>query len=184
MLVGFWGLSSLPFSLTASAWTTSASGWIFPPLIIAQALLAGGWIRHALRPGTRASYETQPAWARGTYLSGIGILLFTELLLGLWGWDGSFVLGNWPIGIIASLLTLGLLWAAPRIQTLNPTRAHWVRPFGASRLDQVYGRLWGLYRLLGRLSGAITSAIEGSSGIMWALLFLAIFVSLMIQRTP
>jgi hypothetical protein len=183
LLVGLWGLSALPLSLTASAWINRAA-WIWPFLIAAQVMLAAGWVRHALRPGARGNYQSHPIWARGTYSAGIGLFLFTELLLGWYGWDGALILGAWPFGIAASLLTLGLVWAIPRIQTLNPGRAHWVRPFGGSRLDKLYGSLWELYHQFGRLTDAITTMLEGSSGIMWALLFLAIFVSLITQGTP
>jgi hypothetical protein len=183
MLIGAWGISALPFSLTASAWT-STTGWLLPFLLLAQAMLIAGWIRHALRPATRISYESQVAWARGAYLSSIGLFLFTIIFLGLFGWDGSLQLGAWVIGLIASLLTFGLTLAIPRIRTLTPARAHWIQPANSSWLERAYRVLWDLYRQLGQITQTVSTILEGNSGIMWTLLFLALFVSLMTQGNP
>src|ERR1051325_8340596 len=103
---------------------------------------------------------------------GISLLLLTAIGLGLFGWDGTLQLGNWFIGLLASLLALGLLWLSPRLRILNPVRAHWVRPTSVSWLDQGYQALWNLYHLLGRVSNVISNVLEGQSGIMWTLLFL------------
>jgi hypothetical protein len=82
------------------------------------------------------------------------------------------------------LLSLGLLWLTPRLRILNPVRAHWVRPSNPSWIDWGYQTLWGLYRRLGQLSNVFTNVLEGESGIMWTLLFLALFISFFTQRTP
>ncbi len=183
LLLGAWSLSSLPFSLTASAWGTGRYGIFLPFLIIAQALIVAGFVRHALRPGGRDSLDAQPDWTRNAYPAGIILLLLIQFLLGFFGWDGAQNLGYLPASIAASLLTFGLIWATPRLRLLNPVRAHWVKP-ASSWLDGLYRGLWGLYGLLGRLSQAITATLEGASGIMWTLLFLALFISLMTQGTP
>ncbi len=183
MLIGVFGISALPFSLTASAWTSTAY-WLLPFLLFVQAMLAAGWVRHILRPGTRISYESQMIWARSVYLTGIGSLLFAIILLGFFGWDGSLELGAWVMGLLASLLTFVLIWAFPRIRTLNPSRAHWVQPSGSSQLDTAYRFLWDIYRQIGQITRAVSVTLEGNSGIMWTLVFLALFVSLMTQRNP
>ena len=186
LLIGAWSLSALPFSLTASGWENNIGGFVLvlPFFLAAQAMIIVGFIRYALRPSTRASLDSQPAWTKGVYPAGIGILLFVQLLLGFWGWDGALHLGAWGISLTASLLTFGLLWATPRFPVLNPIRAHWVQPTSDSRLDQLYQNIWGLYRFFARLSQTITDTLEGESGIMWTLLFLILFVSLLTQRKP
>lgn len=186
LLVGAWALSSLPFSLTAAGWQTDVSGLIIflPVLLAAQALIIAGFVRHALRPSTRDSLESQPAWARSVYPAGIGLMIFVQLLLGLWGWDGAAQTGAWIAGLIASFLTLGLLWAAPRFAILNPARVHWAQPTTGSRLDRLYRNLWSVYIGLARIGQTISTTLEGEGGIMWALLFLILFVSLIVQRNP
>jgi hypothetical protein len=183
LLAGAWSLSSLPFSLTASVWGAGTYGFFLPFLIVAQALLTAGFVRHALRSGGMDSLDSQPDWTRKVYPAGIGLILLTQLLLGLFGWDGARQIGFLLAAAASSLLTFGLVWAAPRLRLLNPVRAHWVKP-ASSWLDRTYRGLWGLYQWLGRISQAVTATLEGGGGIMWTLLFMVLFISLMTQVNP
>lgn len=189
LLVGAWGISSLPFSLTATGWNsggpTPLLGWLaWPFLIGAHAMLIAGFVRHSQRMTTRVSNENQPIWAKNVYPIGIAILLLTTFLLGFFGWRGTLQIGNWFVGILVVLLSGGLLWLTPRLRILNPVRAHWVRPASESWFDWVYQALWNLYRRLGRVSTGISNVLEGESGIMWTLLFLALFISFFTNRNP
>lgn len=186
LFIGVWGISSLPFSLSATGWVTERAGFWYaiPLLIIAQAFLLAGYIRQSQRASTRTSFDEQPIWAKNVYPLGIYIMLLTILLLGFYGWNGSLQLGNWLYGPVASLLAFGLLWLTPRLRILNPVRAHWVRPSEPSWLDAIYQLLWSLYRQAGKISNSFSKVLEGESGIMWTLLFLALFISVFIQRAP
>lgn len=186
LYIGIWGVSALPFSLTANGWVNYRPNLWFtiPLLLLAQAFLIAGYIRQSQRTSARTNFDDQPIWARNVYPLGIYVILFTILLLGFFGWNGSLNVGNWIAGPIASALTFGLLWLTPRLRILNPVRAHWVDPTDSSWLDTIYQAFWSLYRQLGKLSNAFSSVLEGESGIMWTLLFLALFISMFIQRTP
>jgi hypothetical protein len=189
LFVGAWGISSLPFSLTATGWNSGAPipllGWLaWPFLIVAHAMLIAGFIRHSQRSTIRARNEDQPVWGKNIYPIGISVLLLTTVLLGLFGWSGTRQVGNWFVAILVSLLTLSLLWLTPRMRVLNPVRAHWVRPANASWLDWGYRFLWNIYSRLGRVSNTVSNMLEGESGIMWTLLFLALFISFFSQRNP
>jgi hypothetical protein len=185
LFLGVWGISSLPFSPTASGWDSGVpftwSTWVtFPFLIATQALLITGFIRHTLFPSAATPVESQPVWAKNIHPIGIGVLLFGSTLLGLFGWDGARTLGTLPAGLAAALLAGALYWLRPRLAFLNPVRAHWVQAeAGGSRLDAFYGILWNFYRQVGRLSGFIGSLLEGDGGILWALLFLVLFFTLL-----
>jgi hypothetical protein len=186
LLIGIWGISSLPFSLSATGWNNYGINFWFtlPFLLISHAMLMAGFIRHSQRIVTYSGNEDQPTWAKNVYPIGIVFLLIMSVLLGLFGWDGKLQFGNWIMAAVSSALTAGLLWLTPRLRILNPARAHWVRPGGASRLDWGYRTIWGVYRRLGTVSNALTNMLEGESGIMWTLLFLALFISFFVQRTP
>lgn len=189
LLLGAWGISALPFSLTAAGWNSGVVpallGWLaWPFLIAAHAMLIAGFVRHSQRLTARAIDENQPIWARNVYPIGIGLLLLMTLLLGLFGWSGSLKPGNLFASGLVLALSMGLLWLTPRLRILNPVRAHWVQPTSASLLDRGYQGLWNLYRQLGRLSTSISNVLEGESGIMWTLVFLALFISFFTQRTP
>jgi hypothetical protein len=181
-LAGVWSLSSLPFSLTAGAWL-GRLGFFLPFVIVAQALTVAGFIRHALRPTGRDSLESQPGWARAVYPAGILLLVIVQFLLGFIGWDGALQVGAWLQALIASLLTFGLVWATPRFRILNPIRAHWVTST-TSRWSGVSQGFWSLYRGLAKISQAISVTLEGEGGIMWTLLFVVLFVSLLAQGSP
>jgi hypothetical protein len=191
LVVGLWGMSALPFSPSARGWESSAeTSWaaflMWPALLLAQAMLAAGFIRHVTRSTTSTELDPERAWARNVYPIGIGLPLASLLLLGLFGWDGARALGSLPASPVAAALTLALLWLTPRLRWLNPVRAHWIRPQedSPSRLDAFYNFLWNIYRSIGRLTQSVTAALEGDGGILWALLFLVLFISLLAPRTP
>ena len=186
LYVGAWGISALPFSLSATGWNNAGIGfWLaLPFLLVSHGMLIAGFIRHSQRTVGRAGVEDQPIWAKNVYPIGIFLLLVMVILLAIFGWDGTLRFGNWIMGIAATSLAIGLLWLTPRLRILNPVRAHWVRPTNASWLDRSYQLLWGIYRQLARMSNAFTNMLEGESGIMWTLLFLALFISFFTQGTP
>ena len=186
LFVGVWGISSLPFSLTATGWVNPREnfGFAIPFLVVAQVMLLAGYIRQGQRSASRSSFENQPIWARNVYPFGIYIILLTILILGFFGWNGTLQFGNWFASIIASLLTFGLLWLIPRLRILNPVRAHWLRSTEPTRLDAIYGVIWDLYRAVRRVTSTFSNVLEGESGIMWTLLFLALFISIFSQGKP
>ena len=189
LLIGAWGISGLPFTLTATGWSSGLIppllGWLaWPLLIAAHAMLVAGFVRHSLRTTTRVSTEDQPIWGKNVYPIGISLLLLVTILLGLFGWEGTLQIGSWFVAALTTALIVGLLWLTPRLRILNPIRAHWVRPVNASWLDWGYKALWRLYRQLGRVSNVISNVLEGESGVMWTLLVLVLFASFFAQRNP
>jgi len=182
LLVGVWSLSSLPFSLTASAWLGEL-GIFVPFVIVAQALLMAGFVRQALRSSGRTALDVQPGWANKIYPAGIILLVIFQLLLGLIGWEGALQVGAWLQALVTSVLAFGLVWATPRLRVLNPVRAHWVSTT-TSGIGAAYSGFWVIYRILSKISQAITVTLEGEGGMMWTLLFLILFVSLLTQGTP
>lgn len=186
LFIAAWGISALPFSLTATGWNSGgANTWFaWPLLLVSHAMLIAGFIRHSQRTAARVSAEDQPIWGKNVYPIGIFLLLITIIFLGVFGWSGTLQIGNWLTGAIAAFLTLVLLWLTPRLRVLNPVRAHWVRPTTVSWLDQGYQALWNLYRQMGQVSNLVSNVLEGDSGIMWTLLFLALFISFFAQGTP
>ncbi|MEO8354838.1 MAG: hypothetical protein ABI621_02895, partial [Chloroflexota bacterium] len=79
LYVGAFGISSLPFSLTATGWNSGGTGFwpAFPFLLVSHAMLLAGFIRHSQRTGTRVTNTDQPIWARNVYPIGVMLLLVT-----------------------------------------------------------------------------------------------------------
>jgi hypothetical protein len=186
LFIGVWGISALPLSITATGWVNGRDSFWYaiPFLLLAQAGLLAGYIRISQRSTARTTFENQPIWARNVYPFGIYIILFTSLILGFVGWDGTLKLGNWIASLTASALTFGLIRLTPRLRILNPVRAHWVGPTDSSWLGTFNQMAWGLYRSIRRITTTFSNVLEGESGIMWTLLFLALFISILSQRTP
>jgi hypothetical protein len=184
--IGLWGISALPFSITATGWgKITTSFWpIWPFLLVAQALLLAGYLRHARRPSLRDRFEGLDRAAQYVYPLGIGLLLGVELLLGLWGWEGAPQFGVWTFSFTSILLAGVASWLAPRLRLLTPLRAHWVRPATGSWMDWFFRLLWDIYRWVGRLSNSFSGILEGDGGFMWTLLFMVLFVSIIIQGAP
>lgn len=186
MLIGGWALSALPFSLTAAGWRNDA-GVIdvgLPALLVGQALLLTGYLRRAASPGLLINADSQPPWIKIVYPVGIWTLLLIQILLGLWGWAGAFQAGVWIAGGAATILCFILLWAVPRIPALNPLPADWMRPVSLSTMDQPHDLISRITRGLQSMTETITRTLEGEAGIMWSLLLLILFVSLIAARSP
>jgi succinate-acetate transporter protein len=82
--------------------------------------------------------------------------------------------------ITASVLTFGLFWATPRFNIFNPVRTNRAAQSTTSETGG-YGFLWGIYQFVSQISSTISNTLEGDGGLMWTLLFLVLFVSLMTQ---
>jgi hypothetical protein len=181
--IGIWGITALPFSVSATGWGSAIpSFWpVWPFLLFAQALLLAGYLRHSIRPTLRDNFSTLDRAAQYIYPLGIGILLGIVLLLGFWGWEGASRLGAWMIALLGVVLGGAAGWLTPRLRILTPIRAHWVRPAANSWMNWLFRVLWGLYWLIGRLSNSFSKVLEGEGGFMWTLLFMILFIALIIQ---
>lgn len=175
-------LSALPFTPTAAGWLpTQGIFWLFwLAFIPAQAMLMAGFVRHMRQPSV-TSLTSQPRWTQVIYPAGLLLPILVHLMLAFWGWDGAFSAGNWWVGTAASALALLLYWLGRKTHLLSPRQAHWVRPGTATIFDRFYGSFWGLYRLLGQASTAIANALEGDGGMVWIILVLVLFISLLGQ---
>jgi hypothetical protein len=102
-------------------------------------------------------------------------------MLGIWGWEGASRIGALFLALLGASLGGIAAWLAPRLRVLTPLRAHWVRPTANFWMDWFFRVLWGLYRLIGRLSNSFSGMLEGEGGFMWTLLFMVLFISLILQ---
>jgi hypothetical protein len=182
-LLGLWSLSTLPFSLTGSAWHSgNAISWLFIiPFLPAQALLMAGFLRHTLHPG-ETSLESQEKWVKVIYPTGLMILLAVAVLLGFWGWTGARMIGLWWLSIVVILLAAGFTILTARILVRMPAGnpiGHWSQIF---RLERFYSFLNGLYNLFRRIADVVTGSLEGDGGLLWSFLLLVLILSILSTR--
>ncbi len=181
LIGGAWGLSALPFSPTAAAWQDISLAWPFwPPIILSQGLLLAGYVRHAR--GAREPFPTSiPPGGQTVYPTGILLPIALHLGMGLWGWEGALTIGWWWIGLSACLIAAGITWLYPRIPILSPNRAHWVHPTNRTWTDALYRLPGSVYRLGTSLGDLVARTLEGDGGILWTLLLLTLFISILTQ---
>jgi hypothetical protein len=186
VLIGAWSLSALPFSISAAAWGYQAGAalWVLPAFVLAQALLLGGFLHHATRPSVQASLDSQPAWLRGMYHAGLGFLLLLQLILGFWGWEGARQTQSWPAGLVATALGLVIFWGTSRLGRANFGPGERMQRLRSTLVGIVTTMLRGVYQVAQQLVFGLTSLLEGDAGIMWGLLLLALFISLIVGRNP
>lgn len=179
-LISLWGLSALPFSVTASAWETGNQvSWLYIiPFLPAQALLVTGVIRHSLHPG-ETSFESQERWTKFLYPTGLLLLAAIMFLLGVWGWKGAQNIGQvWAAIIAIVLIAVFTTLAFTVLIRLAPTSSsgQWTRIF---RLEWLYNTLAAIYKLFCKIAGIITSSLEGEGGLLWSFLLLALILSVL-----
>jgi hypothetical protein len=179
-MTALWGLSALPFSLTSSAWLSgnaSSIGFVLP-LLPAQALLIAGFIRHALHPG-ETSLESQPRWVRLIYPAGLLLLPVTALLLGLWGWNGSRILGLWWTALPVIGLVLLLLFFESWISkhAAFPSAGQWIRTLHLDSVPHVFS---SMFTTMERATDLLSGTLEGEGGIFWSFVLLVLILTLLV----
>jgi hypothetical protein len=177
--ITFLALSTLPFSLTASAWQAGrSSSWLFLlPFFPAQAMLLAGFFRHALHPG-ETSLESQDKWVKAIYPAGLLIPMLIALLLGLWGWPGARLTGLWWPALVVIPLSAGLVLLAQKfLVRLPPSRStsQWTQIF---RIDLLYSVIGFIFNFLRRITDIIISAFEGEGGLLWSFLLLVLLLTI------
>ena len=170
---------AFPFTLTASGWqgVLPFSGLFLPLFLIAHAMLVAGYVRHILRP-VEIQLAELPSWAQAVYPVGLGILVMTVLLAGLWGWPGALNAGQGPIGVVSLLLCAGILVVLRRVPQLSVTRSFRPVAFAGAGLGTWIGVIprliqWA-YELTGDFLAYVSGLLEGDGGLLWTLLLLVL----------
>ncbi len=188
-LLGFLGLTGLPFTPTAAGWQ---GVWSAPfqtldlVFLIAQVALLCGYLKLAFEPGD--SFSEMDNWVRSVYTAGLFMLVVTHWLLVLLRQPFVFRLSTTIPAVIATMLTLALLaWYARGPRPAENAQAGWLSVLwlriwrglsGFLRLEWLYQLVWLVYRAGGRLVQLLTTILEGDAGVLWAFVLLILLLSL------
>jgi hypothetical protein len=193
--LGLLAFSGLPFTPAASGWqgvlATPFNGWQIL-LLAAHALLMLGYVRFL--PAGGDDLGKMERWVQVVYPLGLSVMLLADVLIGLIGWRDSFSAGLWWAGAASAVLAavIGLASFTWRQRTAPDTA---LNRWYTSALRQVggflftllsftwlYRALWRLYRFLAQGIQVLTEILEGEGGVLWAMVLLALLVSLLQSR--
>jgi hypothetical protein len=179
-LIGLWGLSTFPFSPSATAWQAgNQNSWLYIiPFLPAQALLMAGFIRHVLQPG-ETSFESQDRWTKVIYPVGLFLLAGVSILLGIWGWEGASSKGQLLTALIGILVAACFTIMARTVffRWLNNSTAYQRPP--SIRFEGIIQILANGYHFFRKTAHVITSTLEGEGGLLWSLLLLTLILSVL-----
>jgi hypothetical protein len=181
LLTALWGISALPFSLAGTGWAGSAEwDWLFLPLLVgAHAMLLFGTARFLLQPGD--SLNEQPRWSQVIYPAGLVSMAALTFGLGLWNGAQAAAFG-WHSLLSLSALILGLagIWLMSKIPDLQAGTPHAATNSRVVALvNPLWRAFWALYNTLGRFLNTLSATLEGEGGLLWMLVLLVIFISVL-----
>lgn len=182
---GLVGLSALPFT---PAWAgvylfTAPFGLWMILLLFVQVSLLIGYVKFTLLPGDQLSGVERWVWV--IYPLGLAIIPFTQLIIGLSGnWRLPTNLLDW-YGLVPVVFSGLAFLLYKRLSDI----ALWKRITGSFvpltqnffSLNWLYRSIWLVYIGLGRIVRLLSRILEGEGGILWALLLLVLFVTLITQ---
>ena len=161
-------------------------------LLAAHALLILGYTRYLIRPGD--DLARMERWIQAVYPLGLGLLILAAIFTGLIGWPGSFSLGLWWAGpasaALAALAGSGVIVWRQRTSQENALNRWYSNALNSSanflsnllNLGWLYNLLWWIYRRVAQIIHILTDILEGDGGVLWAMVLLALIISLLQSR--
>lgn len=191
-LLGLIGLAGLPFTPAAAG----IAGFAAAPFhlwdlifILNLALMIAGYARLSLMAGD--SLADLERWVLGVYPPGLILLALSGWLIAALGFPGGLSAGIWWASILALILAAPAFWLLRLIKyddagaLTAPGRAESVVTFFRSmispvlRLSWLYRLLWLVFAGFQRLLRMITRVLEGQAGVLWALLLVALLLTVL-----
>jgi hypothetical protein len=157
--------------------------------MVAVLLLLWGYLRRAFVPHDEL-YRME-RWVHTVYPAGLLLLVISQWFIALMTWRESLMPPGWwaPLIVVLVGLAVGALVYARRADlTFESLRARWVMVFArraGNFLAELFRLNW-LYRTLGWIYAGVqwfvqllTAIFEGDGGVLWALVMLAVLISVL-----
>lgn len=209
-LLGMLGIAGLPYT-PAAAGVPGLAGdqfHLFTLLFIAaHVLLLWGYFRHIFR--ARDELYRLERWVHVVYPTGLMALVLAQWVIALLGWNGSLTVGVWWESVVVAVVAAtGIVMAyslrgffalangtdenANAAQRTIAATWRWIRNFlsragivmgNVLALNWLYRFIRWLYRGLQNVILLLTAMLEGEGGILWALVILALIISMILTGT-
>jgi hypothetical protein len=185
LALGAVGLSSLPYLPIWNGVYLYVPG--FRPslalFLIAQSVLLVGYLRHAIKPVPSPTDIMRWVWL--VYPWGLALLPGILILIGWFESDAPLSLATILPGLVVVVLS-GIWLLVARQLRKREKLLQYIRDAGTAvvrffSLEWIYRFLWRVYYLLRRFIRIGIDILEGDGGILWALLFVVLFVAILAQ---
>lgn len=180
LLMSIWGLSALPFSLTDSVWVnhTELSNLFLVPHIFGYSLILAGYFRHAFMRHGDIDITHEPRWVQVIYPVGLSILFIISLTISFWYWLQTRTIAQWWIGTITIILsTIFYFIFYKRMKNSNIFKLP-KRKISTNIIPNIF---WSIYRFIRQIITLLSSILEGDGGMLWSIVLLVLFISIISQ---
>jgi hypothetical protein len=190
--VGIVGMFGLPYTPAAAG----IQGIVTVPIqfwdvlmMITLSLLIAGYARLCLLPGD--SFSEMEPWVIGVYPAGLLLLGASGWLAALLGVPGGLNPGIWWVSLISMVLAgifFWFLWVVKPVSGAN----YFIQNIGIVKIKQYssqiskifrlgwfYSSLWIIFKGIRQVMYLITSLLEGEGGILWAILLVALLLTIL-----
>jgi hypothetical protein len=151
------------------------------PHLLANSFLLAGLFRHAFKHPDDLDLGQEPRWIQLIYSIGLSTLSITILITSFWGWPGASSIGTWWLSMVMIILSFAIYFTFNKIyitSKISQFRISKVKPVSISTV------FWSGYRTIRNLINLITNVLEGDGGILWSIVLLVLFISLITQLKP
>ena len=180
LIIGFWELAALPYSLTATVWHNYSNlNYLFlVPLLIGHAFILSGYLKHAFNQQGEKNIGLEPTWVQVFYPIGLSVLPVFIFTISLKEW---FQTRTYSLGWVGSLIVvLALIIYFLFIRYLKSPLVLKFR-YEPGRVYFFTKIFWSIYHFFRRIITLLTSILEGDGGMLWSIVIIVLFITLVSQ---
>lgn len=180
LIIGFWELSTLPFSLTAAVWQNYSNlNYLFLiPHLIGYAFILSGYFKHAFNQQGEINIGLEPRWVQVIYPIGLSVLPVIMFTISLKEWFQTRTFGLWWVGSIIVVLALIIYFLFNRYLKSPLVFKFQYQPGKVNFFTAIF---WSIYHFFRRIITLLTSILEGDGGMLWSIVIIVLFITIISQ---
>jgi hypothetical protein len=180
LIFGLWGLSTLPFSLTTNVWLNpiDLTNLLLIPHFLGYSFILAGYFRHAFTHKGDIDIKLEPRWVQIIYPFGLSSLPLIGITISINNWLQTRSIGLWWASAIIIILTLIIFFLFNKFSKTSVLMKLRYQPVKVSFFSVAF---WAIYRFFRKLISLLTSILEGDGGMLWSIVIIVLFISIISQ---